>query len=74
MHDDRPAIGGDDLQQVGLRHTAEQRDHQRIGRRLGKERTKSLQKGCVDVAHVGVDRVFDGVDQAIGQPQRVALG
>ena len=38
-----------------------------------EERPKSLQEGGVDVADVGVDGVFDGVHQSVGQPQRIAL-
>ena len=72
--DDRRAVGGDDLQQVGLGATGQQRDHQRVGRRLGEEVAESLQKGGVDVADVVVDRVVDLVDEPVGQPQRIPLG
>ena len=66
-------VGGDQLQKVGLGGAGEQRDHQRVGGRLGEEVAEALQERRVDVADVADDRVLDLVDQPVGQSQRIAL-
>ena len=74
VRDDRRAVGGDDLQQIGFRGSGQQRDHQRVGGRLDEEVAESLQERGVHVADVGADRVLDLADEPVGEPQRVALG
>ena len=57
MRDDRPTVGGDELQKVGLDVAGQQRDHQRVGRRLGEEVAESLVEGRVHVAKAaGISR------------------